>query len=626
MLEMKKLIPVLLILALLAMGAVQTPTLPAFLGAEGFGVDTVGGRGGTVYFVTNTNDSGTGSLRACTSASGARICIFRVGGLIALSSTLTISNPYITIAGQTAPGSGITVKGEIGIQTSQVIIRYISVRPSPSGSNHAIQIAKNGTELSNIIIDHVSLSWGTDSVIETWYRAKNVTMSWLIVSEGLDCSTHPKGCHSKGLMIGGYKGSESGGIGSENVSVLHSLMAHNGERSPLMQFCGIGQVVNNITYDTLYTFAHQQLNCITGAASFVNWVGNYHKRGPSSTSTADLKIIPSDDGVCGAGKVYSSGNYGLGSGGTWNQSFSGSCAGRTDIISTTPAAAPAVYTTSAQVAYTEVLAGAGNNRALVCDGSWIERRDAIDARVVNDVKNGTGGIIDDPSEVGGWITPVSGSACADADSDGLPDAFENANGGNLSPNGVAPSGWSWLDVYMNGNDTVVIPPTNTPTAIPPATFTPTRTPSPTVTRTPTATIPASPTRTPTATFTRTPTRTPTATYSPVPTNSPTATATNTLTETPIPSATWTPVPSFTATPSLTPTPSLVCIRVLLSVKMYRAPSLLIKPYPGLLTYYTRIPVMKVFQNAEARWAQINEWIFIPIRIGETVYAVVAVCP
>ena len=294
-------------------GALVT-ALPAFPGAEGFGANTIGGRGGKIFEVTNLNDSGAGSLRACVEASGPRICVFRTGGLIVLQSALKIVNPYITIAGQTAPGGGITLKQGaatdiFSTQTHDVIIRYITSRAGPGGENHANQIAKSGTELYNIIIDHNSLSWGVDSNIETWYRVREATIQWSIISEGLNNSTHSKGAHSKGLMIGGYKGSDSGGKGSENISILNNLMAHNADRNPLMQLCGVAQVINNVTYNPMYTFSHQQLNCLLGE-SYVNWINNYHKKGPSSTSSSDLKVIPADDGTWSPGKVYVKGNIG----------------------------------------------------------------------------------------------------------------------------------------------------------------------------------------------------------------------------------------------------------------------------------------------------------------------------
>jgi len=498
-------ITLFIIAALFLAGSQSAVILPAFPNAEGFGANTIGGRGGTVYIVTNTNDAGAGTLRQCVEAIGARTCVFETGGLITLQSPLVISNPYITIAGQTATGGGITLKSLNGdeifvTQTHDVIIRYITVRAGAGGENHTNQIAKNGTELYNIIIDHNSLSWGVDSNIETWYRVNGATVSWSIISEGLNCSTHSKGCHSKGVMIGGYKGSEAGGVGSENISLLNNLMAHNVDRNPLMQLCGIAQVVNNVTYNPGTTFSHQQLNCTAGA-SYVNWINNYHKKGAQGSYT-DLKIIPADSGTCGQGKAFISGNYGNGTSGAWSQSMSGSCAGRTDIITTIPASAPIVTTVSAQLAYNNVLAMAGNSQAIDCNGAWYSRRDAIDARIVNDVKNGTGNIIDDPSEVGGWITPAFGVACGDTDRDGIPNSYELSHG--LDPNNnadgksIAPDGYTWLEDYFNGTGGIVVPATFTPTS------TLTMTPTPTQTATATTTPTGAPTRYPTFTPIRTP--------------------------------------------------------------------------------------------------------------------------
>ena len=161
--------------------------------------------------VSNMSDSGSGSLRECVEASGPRICVFEHGGLIVVKKPLTISNPYITIAGQSAPGGGVTIKTESGgdvflTKTHDVVMRYITVRPGPGGENHANQIADNGKEIGNIIVDHSTFSWGVDSNIETWYRVNKATIQWSMISEGLNNSTHSKGPHSKGLMIGGYKG------------------------------------------------------------------------------------------------------------------------------------------------------------------------------------------------------------------------------------------------------------------------------------------------------------------------------------------------------------------------------------------------------------------------------------
>lgn len=526
---------VLMVSVLMAVVPPSVYAVPAFPEAEGFGAQSAGGRGGTVYEVTNTADSGTGSLRACVAASGPRICVFKVGGLITLNSPLTISNPFITIAGQTAPGGGITLKlgssTEIFLtETHDVVIRYITARAGPGGENHNNQMAKNGTEIYNIMIDHNSLSWGVDSNIETWYRVKNATVQWSLISEGLSNSTHAKGEHSKGIMIGGYAGSEShSSLGSENISVLNNLMAQNLDRNPLIQMCGIGQVMNNVSYNPGYDFSQQQLNC-TGSGysgtSYVNWINNYHKKGPMG-SYPDLRVIPSDDGACSSGKVYVSGNIGPNRLSTSDPeenwvAFKSPCT-KANILVTAPAAAPAVATTNAADAYAKTLAdgGAGNSRVLNCDGTWSNRRDSIDTRVLNDVVNGTGKIIDNPSQVGGWITPATGSGCTDSDHDGMPDSWEQARGLNPAANdGTADrngDGYTNLEEYLNGNgvgppiptstpgsggatDTQAptVPPVPTPTQRPASSRTPTKTPAPS--RTPTSTATPYPTPTPTPAF------------------------------------------------------------------------------------------------------------------------------
>lgn len=514
----------------------------AFPSAEGFGANTIGGRFGKIYLVSNLKDSGEGSLRQCVEASGPRNCVFQVGGTITLSSPLSISSPYLTIAGQTAPGGGITLRKTSGgdifsPKASNIIMRYLTQRPGPGGENHAIQFANNGKELSNIVIDHNSISWGVDSNLETWYRVVNATFQWSLISEGLNCSTHSKGCHSKGLMIGGYQGGESGGKGTENISVLNNLLAHNSERTPLMQMCGPAQVINNTTYNPEWTFAHQQLNCTNGE-SYVNWINNYHKKGPNSTSSTDLKIIPSDEGTWSSGKVYLQGNIGPNRPNDtlpeskWVELKSGAPTG---IVVTTPVSAPAVQTTTALGAYEKLLAdqGVGNSAGLTCDGSWYSRRDSIDTRVLAETKNGTGKIIDDPSQVGGWVTIDSGVACNDSDKDGFPDLWELRYFNNLSHGDLTNTtedsdsdGYSNFEEYLNGTnplDQVTLLPSIEPVSSPSPISTPTPTPTSTPTPTPTSTPIASIKPTPTPTLTPTPTPTPKTTSTPKPSLAPSPT-------------------------------------------------------------------------------------------------------
>jgi len=521
--------------ALVNLSPVDSP-LKAFPSAEGFGANSVGGRGGSVIEVTNLDDAEpapTGSLRACINATGPRICVFKVGGLLAVKSALVIKNPYITIAGQTAPGGGITLRTQSGgdvfsTQTHDVIMRYLTVRAGPGGDSHANQIAANGVALYNVIVDHSTFSWGVDSNIETWYRVTDSTIQWSLISEGLDCSTHHKNiCHSKGLMIGGYAGGESGSTkGTENFTVSHNLLAHNADRNPLLEVCGIVQVINNVTYDPVYTFSHQQNNC-PNYTSYVNWIGNYHKKGPSSTSNADLKVIPADSGTMYDGKVYVLGNIGPSRLTASKPESDWVDSGSRSFIVTDPAPGPNVTTTDAQTAYNQVLADAGNNRGLACDGSSFVRRDAIDTRIVNDVQNGTGKIINDPSEVGGWITPETGVACSDTDHDGMPDVWEIKYG--FDPNSAVDAntdadsdGYTNIEEYLN------------------------------------QTLPKASTTTPTAMVTTMPNTTPTSAQSPtsVPSNTPVPTM---FVPTPtavhiVPSSIPSPTTKPTQTPTFAPTP------------------------------------------------------------------------
>jgi pectate lyase len=154
----------------------------AFPGAEGYGKFAKGGRGGVVYELTNLYDSGEGSLRAAIEAEEPRMVVFRMSGTIKLKSRLEINNPYITIAGQTAPGDGICLKNyKLSITANDVIVRYLRIRRgNESGkSNDVLGVGK----AKNVIVDHFSISWGTDETVNTWHGAKNLTIQWCIVSE-----------------------------------------------------------------------------------------------------------------------------------------------------------------------------------------------------------------------------------------------------------------------------------------------------------------------------------------------------------------------------------------------------------------------------------------------------------
>jgi pectate lyase len=436
--------------------------LLAFPGAEGFGSQTTGGRGGQVIEVTNLNDSGPGSLRSAIGVDAKRVVVFRVAGTIELESSLLIEHPYITIAGQTAPGQGITLRDVnsavdalLKIETHDVVIRFLTLRAGPPSAGDAMMIqSSNAHDTFNVVIDHNSMSWAVNRNLATWYDVHDISIQWNIFSEGLNCSIHPKGCHSKGVLLGGYASDENKDKpGAGNISLHHNLMAHNGERNPYIEAAGVIDVVNNVAYNPFGTFSHIDM-VDQVAPDFVNYVGNFYKPGPNTEVKYGIKAM--NAGTPGAG-IFVQGNIGP-------QRASDDLP-QINIIDPNSrqfavpkffSAKPVTTTTAAQ-AYDQVLAGAGANLRLDCDGTFVARRDAIDTRIVNEVRQGSGKIIDDPSEVGGWLTIPSAAPCADSDHDGMSDAWEQKYGfdpadpldGSKDANG---DGYTNIEEFLNGTD------------------------------------------------------------------------------------------------------------------------------------------------------------------------------
>ena len=425
--------------------------VPAFPGAEGFGSQTIGGRGGKVIEVTNLNDSGTGSLRACIDAIGPRNCVFRVGGTITLNSNLNINNPYLTIAGQTAPGGGITLKSanssstvHLRVQTHDVIIRYIRSRPGTKVENgRALTVSNSSNTPYNVVIDHVSLSWSGDEMFITWYDTNNITLQWSNISESLPAGD------------GGYKGPNLGdGGGSGFLSLHHNLLAHHNQRFPLTR-TGAGPIdlVNNVMYN-LGGYGYVNLRETTKA----NLVNNYVKAGPNATISTFVR-----DSEITSGGYYHSGNV-VEPGGSV-KSFSPD-----NHRVSTRYSAPSVITSSAQQAFEDVLTKSGAIHGLNCDGTWFNRPDAVDVRIVQSVRDGTRGhnippdqtdrklgFISDPSDVGGWPTLAPGTACQDSDHDGTPNDWENkygfdSNNGSDGPQDFDNDGHTNLEEFLNATN------------------------------------------------------------------------------------------------------------------------------------------------------------------------------
>lgn len=401
------------------LGAQEPPPnsdLPAFPGAEGFGSTTVGGRGGQVIYVTNLNDSGPGSLRAAIDTAGPRIVVFAVGGTITLETALLINDPYITIAGQTAPGDGITLRASenntsnlMYIDTHDVVVRYLRFRKGPGGGRDNLTLIGG----YNIVVDHSSFSWSTDENLSSWYDAHDYTLSWNIIAEPLHCSTHQDGCHGMNSLIGNA-------TSMGNVSIHHNLYAHGMYRNPFVKPSGMVDIVNNVGYNNYhYLYVQSQYDGSYQAGPiYVNVVGNYFKYGPESERNGAYypQVKFRKDKAESVLEAYLSGNQGD-NGTDWALvDYSGAADGSVRVEKRHNT--PPITTTTAEQAYQEVLAKAGANLV----------RDAIDLRVVDDVEKGTGAFIDEPDEVGGWPTLAAGTAPTDTDGDGMPDTWESERG------------------------------------------------------------------------------------------------------------------------------------------------------------------------------------------------------
>ncbi|MDE5570631.1 MAG: pectate lyase [Prevotella sp.] len=436
----------------------------SFPTAEGYGKYTVGGRGGSVYEVTNLNDHGPGSLREGVEASGPRTIVFRVSGTIDLERPLTIRNPYITIAGQTAPGDGITIKRHpLNIGANEVVIRYIRVRLGDEAGRDTDAISSR--HQNNIILDHVSASWSIDETMSI-YMCENVTIQWCMITESLFMSTHVKGHH-------GF-----GGIwGSNYATYHHNLLANHSSRNPRWASgCGYNDYRNNVLYNWGYNSSYGGEKHEKGTDDkgdfVINFANNYYKPGPATQSgKVSYRIVnPGGRGDNDWGKWYVSGNYVEGyeavSRDNWNGGVQPSGGDKVLplIRMDKPWDAMKINEQTPVEAFRLVLDHAGCSFPV---------RDAVDIRIINDVKNGVAtyegkaykamgkitnsgkktGIIDTQSDVGGWPVLKSTAAPVDSDHDGMPDKWEKNYG--LNPHDAADrnlkhsSGYTALEVYIN---------------------------------------------------------------------------------------------------------------------------------------------------------------------------------
>ncbi len=434
-------------LALLVCGW-MTADVPAFPGAEGFGSGTPGGRGGRVIEVTTLEDAGPGSLRAALEAEGPRIVVFRLGGTIAVESPIRVLHPFVTVAGQTAPGGGITLRNApsnlfapLQIKTHDVVLRYLRSRPGPSGKPSenvdALTIADPERKVANVVVDHCSFSWSLDEVVNSGYDARDVTVQWCIMSEALYRSTQPRGGDS-----GGGKGPLFGGKGGGRVSLHHNLIAHNIGRNPMIKGEGVFDLVNNVIF--IPRAAEAVVDGELGLPQ-VNFVGN-------------TVIAPNGDGMVHGLWVLGSRPVSLfvrGNRGPHRSSDEHAEAlivraanrGREQIAARRHEAPP-VTTAGAAEAVEAVLRESG---------CLLPARDEVDRRVVREVKEGRARVVNDPSEVGGWPALERGVAPPDGDRDGMPDAWEKERGLDPAdpadgPRDADGDGYTNVEEFLNRTD------------------------------------------------------------------------------------------------------------------------------------------------------------------------------
>lgn len=428
----------------------------AFPGAEGFGRDATGGRGGRVLVVTNLSDSGPGSFRKAVETSGARIIVFNVSGNIKLTSPINITYGDLTIAGQTAPGDGICIQDyEIMVSASNVIIRYMRFRLGDLKQQETDAIW--GRYQRNLVIDHCSMSWSVDECA-SFYANQNFTLQWCILSESLNESFHGKGDHGYGAIWGG-----------DHASFHHNLLAHHNSRNPRFNGGGRSGISNGIypmehvDYRNNVIYNWRGNSAYGGENGNYNIVNNYYKPGPSTPASKNKRIMEVSKeadlsfGV-GYGQFYIAGNYVHGNATVTADNWNGGvdyASGVTQSLAKLTSPISSQYQTehSAEEAFESVLNYAGCSLV----------RDAVDTRIVNEVRNGTvtyngsktgfAGILDSQTDAGGWPVLNSVTPLVDTDSDGMPDAWEvemkldpavaNTIGHELS------TGYDNIEVYIN---------------------------------------------------------------------------------------------------------------------------------------------------------------------------------
>ena len=412
----------------------------AFPGAEGAGRLAVGGRGGAVLRVTHLADSGPGSLRAALEAEGPRTIVFDIGGTIRLASPLRIRHGRVTLAGQTAPGGGITLRDQpLIIAADDVVIRHIRSRLGDESGVEADAISiERGRR---IILDHVSASWSVDETLSVGSRYDSpergiydVTVQWSVIAESLNASGHAKGDHGYGSLVRGGHGAQ--------VTFHHNLWASHRARMPRPGNYNPSAVDpegprfefrSNVFFN--WGGSHAGYNADTESHAAYAFIGNAYLPGPETRgrwafeesnplarawfeANAMDGVVPADPWSLVADSDRP--GYRLPVRPDW--------------------ADPTAETPEAALAAVLARAGAGP-------------RDPVDRRVIAGVRDRSGRIVDSQAQVGGWPALESGAPWVDTDRDGLPDPWERAHGldpaapadGPADPDG---DGWTTLEDWL----------------------------------------------------------------------------------------------------------------------------------------------------------------------------------
>lgn len=429
--------------------------LIAFPGAEGYGRFAKGGRGGDVYHVTNLNDSGEGSLRDAIKTKKAevpRTVVFDVGGTIVLKKELRVEGVKgLTLAGQTAPGGGITVRDH-GIQfnkCSDVVVRFMRFRlgDETKTSEDVIGFGPEKDGCTEVILDHVTATWGVDGIMDV-YAADRFTMQWCLFGEALNDSTHhKKQPHAMLMSFRKIKG---------NISIHHNLLFSSRDRHPTLG----GYPPPESDADSIFDFRNNVIYNWEGACNLAtgrfNLVANYWRPGPNTDFKRDFfPIAPKAEAqnvTTGFlnGNVFewkpewNTDNYAAFQWGVRGGKYIGEVrkekfAQAAEVVPESERPA----TQSAEAAYELVLTKAGASKV----------RDAADQRVIAGVKDRTHRRIDSQKEVGGWPQLESGTAAVDSDHDGMPDAWEKEHGLNANDpadgNARQKDGYTNLEHYLN---------------------------------------------------------------------------------------------------------------------------------------------------------------------------------